>query len=189
MELIKGAILKWSCYFEIMAEILVRVCTEKDIELLVFLGRKTFTDTFADVNTEENLRLYLDSSYNSQKLKEEFREQGTVFFLAEIERLPVGFAKVRDGEKFNELKAYSTLEIERLYAVKDHLGSGVGKKLMETCIDHAKKKGCDLVWLGVWEKNPRAIRFYEKFGFEKFGSHVFHVGNDPQTDILMKKNI
>ena len=83
----------------------------------------------------------------------------------------------------------NTIEIERIYASKAYLGKHVGKTLMEACLKLAKQGGHNVVWLGVWEHNPRAIAFYEKWGFEKFGSHSFLLGNDLQTDLLMKKNL
>ena len=170
-------------------EVTIRVCSLKDVDIIVFLGRKTFYDTFGEMNSEENMTLYLDSTYTKEKITREFDEPGAVFFLAEIERTPVGFAKVRSYEKPKELSGKNPLEIERIYAIKDQIGKGVGKKLMETCIDHAVKNNYDTVWLGVWEHNARAISFYKSWGFVEFGNHIFTVGNDPQTDILMKKQL
>lgn len=170
-------------------EISVRVCSEKDTDIIVFLGRKTFYDTFAEMNTEENMNLYLDSTYSKEKIRKEFSETGSVFFLAEIDKTPVGFAKVKDSDIPEGLNEQRPLEIERVYAIKDHIGRGVGRKLMEACLDHARKNNYDSLWLGVWEHNARAISFYRTWGFEEFGSHIFRVGNDPQTDLLFKKKL
>lgn len=168
-------------------EISVRRCTTGDVATLVSLGIRTFRETFEAVNTPENMKLYLEKNFYDEKLEEEMRESGSIFFLAEYDHKAVGFAKVRTVEIPVELAGYRPMEIERIYAVREVIGKGVGKRLMETCLDHARSGGFDLVWLGVWEHNEPAKAFYEKWGFEKFGAHVFMLGTDAQTDLLMKK--
>lgn len=116
-------------------------------------------------------------------------EPGSVFFIAEENGSPAGYAKVRNQKTVEALDHLKALEIERLYAVKDWIGKGIGSKLMQHCLDYAFQQGYDVVWLGVWEHNPRAIQFYKQWGFEKFGEHVFMLGSDAQTDHLMKKNL
>ena len=101
----------------------------------------------------------------------------------------VGYAKVKEGKSPKELNSENGIEIERIYTLSEYRGKSVGKLLMQTCIDIALKRGYTEIWLGVWEYNPRAIAFYEKWGFEKFGSHPFLLGNDLQTDLLMKKKL
>jgi ribosomal protein S18 acetylase RimI-like enzyme len=96
---------------------------------------------------------------------------------------------LKEGDAPSELIGGTAIEIERIYADKDYVGKNVGKLLMKTCINMAKERGHTFIWLGVWENNPRAIAFYEKYGFEKFGSHPFLLGSDLQTDLLMKKKI
>ena len=81
----------------------------------------------------------------------------------------------------------TALEIARIYAVQKSIGKGVGRALMQHCIEIARQRNFRIIWLGVWEKNQKAITFYSKWGFEKFGDHMFMLGNDPQTDWLMKK--
>ncbi|MFD2832491.1 GNAT family N-acetyltransferase [Christiangramia antarctica] len=70
--------------------------------------------------------------------------------------------------------------------LKEFHGKKVGKMLYDKAIELAKEKNIDNVWLGVWEENLRAIRFYEKNGFVAFDKHIFKLGNDEQTDIMMK---
>jgi len=171
------------------AGIAIRTCTTKDIGTLLALGIRTFRDTFSTDNTPENMRLYLGKTFTPQQLEKEFSEEGTVFFLAVDGDQHVGYAKVRASEKPEALNGSSPLEIERIYAIQEYFGKKIGHVLMETCLDYAKRNGFDTVWLGVWEHNPRAIAFYEKWGFEKFGQHPFMLGNDLQTDLLMKKKI
>lgn len=167
----------------------VRVCTVSDIETLVRLGIQTFRETFDAVNTVENMKLYLEKTFTVEKIRNEFKEPGAVFFMAEHQNIPLGFAKVRTSKNEPGLNGTSPLEIERLYAAKDHIGKGIGKMLMQTCIDQARKSGCDVVWLGVWEHNVRAIEFYRKSGFTKFGQHTFMLGTDAQTDFLLQRKL
>jgi diamine N-acetyltransferase len=172
-----------------MSDIKIRKANHLDVDLLINLGIKTFRDTFEAVNTPGDMKLYLDKNFNDERIGREIGEEGSVFFLAFDGDDAVGFARVRRGENQSGLNAQNFLEIERLYAVKEHHGKQVGKVLMQTCLDYSKQQGCDTVWLGVWEHNPRAIAFYEKWGFEKFGAHDFLLGTDLQTDILMKKKL
>jgi diamine N-acetyltransferase len=170
-------------------QIKIRKCTSKDADTIVFLGRKTFTDTFGAVNTEENMKMYLDDTFSVDKILIEMNEPGAVFFIAEVQSVPCGFAKVRTSHNPEELNGRKALEIERIYAVNDFIGKGIGAKLMKTCLDHARENQFEIVWLGVWEHNLFALDFYKKWEFELFGQHVFMLGTDAQTDLLMKRKV
>lgn len=167
----------------------VRTCNAKDIDALVALGIKTFRDTFDEYNSPENMIRYINDTFTKKIIEHEMKQPGTVFFLAFDGRKAAGYAKVRTSHTPPQLDSTSALEIERLYAHRDYLGKRVGHLLMQTCITHARRKGIRTLWLGVWERNARAIAFYEKNGFVRFGEHTFMLGNDPQTDWLMKKDI
>ena len=112
-----------------------------------------------------------------------------VFLTAFMDNELVGYAKLSTSENPPELENTAAIEIGRIYAAQKTIGLGVGKSLMLECISAAAKKNKQVIWLGVWEHNQRAISFYSKFGFEKFGEHDFVLGNDIQTDWLMKKTI
>jgi ribosomal protein S18 acetylase RimI-like enzyme len=101
----------------------------------------------------------------------------------------VGYARVRKGHTPSELSSMSALEIERIYVAKEYFGKQLGKYLLDACIHHARKNNDRVIWLGVWEHNPRAISFYRKSGFEKFSEHTFILGTDHQTDWLMMKTL
>lgn len=167
----------------------VRTCNQKDIDTLVSLGIKTFRDTFDEFNTPENMILYINKTFTKKNIGEEMKQQGTVYFLAFDGRRAAGYAKVKASEKPAGLNHNNALEIERLYAHKDYIGKRVGHMLMQTCLAFAKKRGCKTLWLGVWENNGRAISFYEKNGFVRYGEQTFLLGNDAQTDWLMKKEL
>jgi diamine N-acetyltransferase len=169
--------------------ITIRSCSLHDVNTIVSLGIRTFRDTFDDVNTTENMMMYINEKFTLRKIREEIEEPGSLFFLAERNGKAIGYARVRTSQQLSELNGTNALEIERLYADKTFIGTGVGKALMNTCMDYARQKGFTMVWLGVWEHNLRAIEFYKKIGFEKFSHHVFMLGHDAQVDHLMKKHI
>ena len=169
--------------------ITIRFASEADAELIADLSRQTFYESFAPFNTKENMDKFMDGQFTRQKLIGEVSEPWHIFFLAYIDDRPVGYEKMRQSSVPLELVNHSCIEIARIYSVQKTIGKGVGKKLMQTANDIAIKKGKDTIWLGVWEKNLRAIDFYIKWGFEKFGEQKFVLGDDVQTDWLMKKSV
>ncbi|SMG52036.1 GNAT family N-acetyltransferase, partial [Sphingobacterium psychroaquaticum] len=98
----------------------------------------------------------------------------------------IGYLKINFGQSQTELKDEKALEIERIYVLKEYHGKNVGQVLYQKAMEIAKEKKADYVWLGVWEENPRAISFYKKNGFVEFDKHIFKLGDDEQTDIIMK---
>lgn len=166
-----------------------RLATVDDVDTLAKVSVKTFRDTFAEVNTKEDMKIYLSKAFSRNQLIKEINDPFSTFVLALDGEKVVGYAKLKEGESRSELNCERAIEIERIYTLKDYVGKRVGKLLMQTCLDLAAERDYNLVWLGVWEYNPRAIAFYEKWGFEKFGSHPFLLGNDLQTDLLMKKKL
>lgn len=159
----------------------------EDLNDLVKISRETFYDTFSGQNKKEDMDLFLKSSLNPEKLREEMSEPDNHFFFAKEADLIVGYLKLSTAVS-DEIDG-EVLEIARIYVVKEKLGSGVGKALLEFAISFAKQLNKKTVYLGVWEHNKKAINFYERFCFTKFGEHVFMVGRDPQTDWLLKKEL
>lgn len=167
----------------------VRTCNAKDVDALVALGIKTFRDTFDEYNNPENMMRYINDTFTKKIIEHELKQPGTAFFLAFDGRKAAGYAKVRSSYTPPELNGTPALEIERLYAHREYVGKRVGYMLMQTCLAYAKKKGVKTLWLGVWENNARAISFYERNGFTRFGQHTFMLGKDAQTDWLMKREV
>jgi diamine N-acetyltransferase len=170
-------------------EISIRSATERDAELIADLSRQTFYESFAGENTKENMDKFMNEQFTRQKLIDEVKQPWHLFFLAYINDEPVGYVKLREGSTPLQLEARSSLEIARIYSVRHMIGKGVGKKLMQTCLEIAKQKKKNILWLGVWKENQRAIDFYTSWGFEIFGEHEFVLGDDVQMDWLMKKDI
>ena len=167
----------------------IRNVNIQDIEKLKGIGKRTFTETFSSDNSEENITEYLDNGFSTEKLKTELIDKNAEFYFAELKGRVIGYLKVNSGQSQTEIKDKNYLEIERIYVLKEYHGKKVGQLLYEKAIKIAKSKNAEYVWLGVWEKNPRAIKFYEKNGFVAFDKHIFKLGNDKQTDIMMKLKI
>lgn len=129
---------------------------------------------------------YLENGFSVEKIKAELEDQNAEFYFAELNEEAIGYLKVNFGQSQTEIKDENALEIERIYVLKEFHGKKVGQILFEKALELAKTKKVDYVWLGVWEENQRAIRFYEKNGFVAFDKHIFKLGNDEQTDIMMK---
>jgi ribosomal protein S18 acetylase RimI-like enzyme len=135
------------------------------------------------------MEIFLSKNFSKEVVARELKDDKTNFVLAYLKKEIVGYAKLCESEPPRDLGKENSVEISRFYAVKSKIGSGVGKELMHHCIELAKTKGKDVLWLCVWSQNQRAIQFYRKFGFEKFGDHTFMLGNDAQDDWLMKLDI
>ena len=164
----------------------IRKVTLNDIEQLQQIGRQTFSETFSSSNTEENMTTYLEEGFSNENLIEELNNESSEFYFALSENELVGYLKINFGQSQTELQDDTALEIERIYVLKEFHGKKVGQVLYEKAIEIAKQKNAHYVWLGVWEENPRAISFYKKNGFVEFDKHIFKLGDDEQTDIMMK---
>lgn len=167
----------------------VRFATSQDAELIADISRQTFYDTFASQNTVEDMNKFLNEQFTREALINEVSTKDNIFLLAYDQDEPVGYVRLRDNNNPPSLGSTNAIELARIYATPTSIGKGVGKALMQKCIELAEKGKKDFIWLGVWEKNQRAIDFYTKWGFEKFADHDFVLGNDVQKDWLMKKKI
>jgi ribosomal protein S18 acetylase RimI-like enzyme len=158
----------------------------EDLALLQAICRKTFFETFASGNTEANMARYAEKNFSIGKMTGELNQAGSEFYFAVLGNRVIGYLKLNVGQAQTDIKEDTALEIERIYVLAEYHGKGVGKLLLDKALAVAKRERSDYVWLGVWERNPRAIQFYKKNGFVEFGKHVFRLGEDEQTDIMMK---
>ena len=154
-----------------MDDIFLKKCTEEDADILRSLLAKTFSDTFASMNTRENMELYLNQAFARDRILEELRNQDSAFYLLYRDGRPAGCLKLNEA------------------AAQTENGDPLGSRLMDEAVRLAAEQKKEYIWLGVWEKNERAIRFYEGKGFYRTGSHTFTVGNDEQTDHIMRKDL
>jgi ribosomal protein S18 acetylase RimI-like enzyme len=167
----------------------IRYAGPADNLLLAEIGAETFSDTFAPDNTPEDMAAYLAQSFSPEIQARELADPLCRFLIAERGPHVVGFAKLHFGPAPAAVAGRQPLEISRIYARKPWLGQGVGAALMQACLDEAARQGCDAVWLSVWQRNPRAIAFYRRWGFTEVGTAVFQLGGDPQTDWLMVRPV
>ena len=157
-----------------------------DLKQLQKIGKQTFYETFVDSNTTEDMDKYLNDNFSLQQLTQELNNPHSSFYIATINDITAGYLKTNWLHAQTEQHDDQAFEVERIYVLKEFHGKSIGQKLYEKALSIAKKKKSKYLWLGVWEHNPRAIRFYEKNGFVAFDKHEFIVGTDRQTDILMK---
>lgn len=170
-----------------MPNISFRKCNIQDLKVLRSISIETFTNTYAHLNTKENFEKHLESAFNENQLTQELQNPETVFYFLENENQVIGYLKLNEGDAQSEKMKNHCYEVERIYLKKAFHGKGYGRLLLEKAIEVAIEKGKNEVWLGVWEKNPNAIGFYKKMGFEVFGTHVFKVGDEEQTDFLLRR--
>jgi diamine N-acetyltransferase len=167
----------------------IRMAGPQDAVLIADMSRRTFFDTFAEYNTPEDMDHFMNEVFTREELKKEVYDPANIFIIAFEEDQPLGYVRMREGEAQDVFAGEPTLEIARIYNEKAAIGRGVGSALMKACVDLAIARGKKWLWLGVWEKNDRAIAFYSKLGFEKYDTHDFVLGKDVQTDWLMKKQL
>lgn len=165
---------------------IIRKATPEDLGDMVHMARTAFLQAFTAGNKPENVSAYLEEAFTLDQFEKELANPSSTFFVAESGDEIVGYVKVNQTPAQSDLHDPDSLEIARLYVLEEHLGSGLGKKLLDTAMGFAKQSGKKYLWLGVWEHNARAIRFYEKNGLRVFGSHPFPFGDEIQTDHLMR---
>jgi ribosomal protein S18 acetylase RimI-like enzyme len=167
----------------------IRIATIADSDLIRDLGIRIFSETFGPLNTPENMRAYLDEAFSPERVRAEISDPGSTHFVAESDGAAAGYARLRAGDAPPGTSGEQPVELVRLYVDRAHHGSGVAAALTQACLSHARDGGHDVVYLGVWEHNPRAVAFYRKWGFEQFGEHAFMLGDDEQTDWLMRRDV
>jgi len=153
------------------------------------IAEATFRDTFAAINTPEDMDLHCRTSYSEAIQADEIADPDRVTLLCDYGGRLVGFAQLRWGKAPSCVVAEAPGEVQRLYVISEFHGKGLAHDLMNACIDELASHRSDVAWLGVWERNPKAISFYKKFGFHEVGEHVFRLGRDPQRDIVMARAV
>lgn len=169
-----------------MNSITIKKANINDVQKLQIIGRQTFYETFAAGNSEENMKKYLEEGFSVEKLSSELNNGNSEFYFASSNNTIIGYLKLNFGKSQTEIKDDAAAEIERIYVLQEYHGKQVGQLLFDKAIQICREKKSDYVWLGVWEENPRAINFYKKNGFVEFDKHIFKLGDDEQTDIMMR---
>lgn len=177
----------------------IRKIIENDLPALVALARETFVAAFVEQNNPDDFDAYVESAFTLDAFKKEFYTEGSVFYVVENQELLIGYFKLNHNRiphdalnaiaDFELCKTLKMTELERIYLATEMHGKGLAQEMMTAAFDLATAEKSVFLWLGVWEMNGKAIKFYQKSGFSKFAEHIFSIGNDPQTDWLMWKKL
>jgi ribosomal protein S18 acetylase RimI-like enzyme len=161
----------------------------EDVEALRKISIETFGDTFGAENNADDLEQYYQNAYNLKQLTSEIKNPNSLFFFAKQDDQLAGYLKVNINEAQSEKMESGTLEVERIYVRKEFKRLGIGSEMMQQAIEVAKENHKNKVWLGVWERNEAAKKFYQTKGFKQIGAHVFRLGDDLQRDLIMLKEL
>jgi ribosomal protein S18 acetylase RimI-like enzyme len=172
-----------------MNNLFTHLCGIKDWPILQEIGIRTYSDTFQQKNTPENFNQYIKQAFSKKRIKKELQNPNSEFYLFYLNDELIGYLKINEGDAQTEDQDHHSLEIERIYLYQQFQGKGYGKTMLNHTIQLAMEINKSRVWLGVWEENPTAINFYKKMGFVEFGRHIFTMGNDDQTDLMMELRI
>ena len=168
---------------------LFRQCNMEDADILADFSRQKFYETFASMNTPENMAVYLNEAFAPEKIRAELANPDSAFYFLYADEKLAGYLKLNEAPAQTDVRDAQSLEIERIYVSKDFQGEGLGRYLLEKATSIAMRREKKYIWLGVWEKNEKALRFYKRNGFYPIGAHVFMIGDDEQTDYLMRKDL
>jgi len=163
-------------------------CSVEDTLALREFALVAFKEAFEAYNNPDDFAAYVAKAFDTANLRSELENPASAFYFAKSGNEIVGYLKVNFPGAQTDSFGDDCLEIERIYTTSTHFGKGIGEVLMAKAMDIAQAHQFAFIWLGVWEENARAIRFYEKQGYTVFGKHDFWMGNDLQHDLLMRKN-
>jgi ribosomal protein S18 acetylase RimI-like enzyme len=166
-----------------------KLIDKPDLNNLLTLSKKVFCDAFQHLNNPDDFDVYCSTAFTPEKLLAEIENPDSAFYFALLNNERVGYIKLNFMQAQTEFRHDEALEVERIYVLSKYQGAGIGKKLLDFAKAKAVENRLRYVWLGVWEHNLNAIRFYEREGFKQFSSHEFALGSDVQIDILMKKEL
>ena len=170
-------------------DLALRRCTIDDMDIIRELSIRTFYDTYAELNTPENIRICIEESFNVEMMTRVLEDPNVDIILLFVDDGPAGYIRINEAPSQTDINDPASLEVERIYILKEHQRKGLGKFLLDHAVSIATEHGKEYVWLGVWERNESAIRFYEKCGMYKAGTHDFLLGEDVQKDHIMRLDI
>ena len=176
-------------FLRVQDKIAISPTLPHELEQLRTFAVETFVESFGHLNTKEDMDGYVRAKFSIEHLEEEYLHPHSRFFFATLHDKVIGYLKINVETAQSECLLDDAMEIERIYVKSTYQSKGVGLELLHFAVEIARKEHYKFIWLGVWEQNLRAIKFYQKHGFQRFDSHQFFLGQDEQTDILMKKQV
>lgn len=171
------------------AQSAIRAATAADAPTIAALAARVFVETFAPDNKRENIDAYVSAAFAVERVRRELEDPSSVTLIAEHEGSAIGYARLERGAAPESIGGTAPIELVRLYVDASYHGGGTGSALMRAALGAARGAGCDVIWLGVWERNARAQAFYRKWGFERAGEHGFQLGDELQTDYLLRRPV
>jgi Acetyltransferases len=168
-------------------KISIRQATVNDANLISVLGAVTFYEAYFEQDDPSDLANYIAEAFAPEKIRAEIENPDSTFFIVFLENYAVGYAKLRAGEKHESVESENAVELQRIYLVERVFGKGVGEILLRHCVETARRKGFDTLWLGVWQENRRALKFYAKHGFKQVGTLTFPYGKTVGTNLVLQK--
>lgn len=172
-----------------MEDLMIRKVRADELEELTVISSRTFDESFAAFNTEEDMAQYLAEAFSPEQLGSELSNPESDFFFAVLDGTFVGYMKTNTGHAQSDDRFPDALQLERIYVLATHQGKGIGQRLLDEAMRMAREARHPMVWLSVWERNPGAIRFYERNGFRVFDTCLFLLGKDEQTDVMMRLSV
>ena len=164
-------------------------CDLNDLDCLTNISRTTFIDAFEEDNNPEDFKTYVDAAFSTDEIRKELLDKYSQFYLVYGDEALVAYFKLCENEAQAEDFGDTAIELSRIYVLQAFQGHTLGKHILQKIIDIAKTNEKSMLWLGVWQKNAKAVRFYERYGFAIFDTHSFYIGKDKQTDWLMRLDL
>lgn len=172
-----------------MSSLIIRAALPEEAEKLRVFAKTHFVATYASQNTPDNLERYLEQAFGREHFVREFSHPESVFYLVLLNQQIIGYYKANTGAAQTEKNHPLSMEIERIYVTETLKGQGIGRKMIQHAVQTAQNQQLNYIWLGVWERNLKAIAFYEKLSFERIGVHDFQLGDEVQRDYIYQLKI
>ncbi|MBO0320916.1 GNAT family N-acetyltransferase [Muricauda sp. CAU 1633] len=166
-----------------------RECTISDLDTLVNISKSTFVAAFEKDNDPDDFQDYIQKAFSSDRLEKELKNTDSLFYFVFDDKTLAGYFKLNMGSAQTDVHDQDSIELERIYVIQEHQGKKIGAQMLKEILALGKKLSKAYLWLGVWEHNPKAIRFYQRHGFQKFGEHPYYIGKDKQTDWLLRLDL
>ena len=174
---------------QIQMKISIRRATVDDVQLIAEMGARLFEVSFGAFNRPRDMQVYLEKSFNQQDIRTDLLSEKVIYLLAMLSEQVIGYAKVSQCKAPVPVIGSNPIELDRIYIDLAYSNRGYGSQLLTACTETARQLGGDTLWLGVWDRNERAIRFYQQWGFEIVGEMEFVLGDDVQNDYVMARSI